>query len=290
MAMLPTDTLVAMPRGTLQETILYFDRIPTFVARWPDFIDYCVAVFELAPRVGIDPSVVIAQARHETDLFRSIWWRERLNPAGIGITGDYDQNLASRTFRTGTESARAQIAHLLLYATGKISFPLSERDDPRFEAYTQANGTTARARTIRELAGSWAKDKEYHLGICRHGNSIFKNLPTSIPRQAPSSSPIRLHPQAAPIYANGILWDGARDARVNGILFHALRRYVTVGVDNLNIRVYADVTSHVIRTLHRGNKIGVVGWVNGEQVSGESRWWIGSDHTRIWVGGTVEKP
>jgi len=284
-----TDKLIAAPRGSLQETLAYFERLRV-VKRWTDFVDYAEAVFSLGPRAGLDPSIVIAQAAHETANFTSYWWNERLNPAGLGITGNPRQNAESRIFRNGIESARAQMAHLLLYASGKVSFPMMPSDDPRYDAYRQAYGEKAKAETIADLSRSWATDPNYSKGIVRHGNTIFPNLPESSRAQEDEIKVLR---GASRLVVAGVTWDGRQDASLNGITLHADRRTVTVGVDTLNIRVYANTNnsiSPILRTAKYGTKIPVIGWVVGETVNGENRWWIGADHTRIWVGGTVEKP
>lgn len=287
MAMQTTDKLIAVPRGTAQEVIAYFKRLGG-VTRWDDFVSYVQEVFAVAPKVGIDPCIAIAQAAHETNNFRSYWWTKRLNPCGLGITGDRYQNERSRVFSNGRKAARAQLAHLLLYATGKVSYPLLPGDDPRYDAYMAAYGAVAKATSIAGLARSWATDPIYATGIVKHGNVIFSNLPAS---KVANEIVVKVHPNASPIRAGLLLWNGVGDVRINGILFHAQRRRVTAGVDSLNIRKYATtVNSPILKIAERGTKLNVIGWVVGEEVNGENRWWIGNDHTRIWVGGTVEKP
>ena len=143
---------------------------------------YITEVFRLAPIVGLDPAIIVAQAVHETDFFRSYWWEARLNPAGIGITGDTAQNEASRVWATGTDSARSHIAHLLLYVTGRIDRGgLTVADDPRYAAYVAAYGNTAVATTIADLSTKWAVGADYADGICRRGNAVFPNLADSPP-------------------------------------------------------------------------------------------------------------
>src|SRR5688572_2892012 len=101
MAMVAEDRLLANPRGSASETVKYFLAIPEVVARWDAFLDYVESVYELAPMVGVDPSIVMAQSAHETANFTSYWWRERLNPAGLGVTGTASQDALSPTFLTG---------------------------------------------------------------------------------------------------------------------------------------------------------------------------------------------
>jgi hypothetical protein len=130
-----------------------------------------------------DAGIVIAQSVHETtDQGRpwfSYWWRQRLNPAGIGITGDTNQNNASHTFGSGAEAAQAQVAHLLLYATGNIDRGgLVPAADPRYDAYVEAFGHTAQATRIGDLgSGRWAADPNYAAGIVDKGNAVFPDAP-----------------------------------------------------------------------------------------------------------------
>lgn len=276
-----TDRIIAEPRGSAEDVFTYLEGFD--VERPSDVHDYVDEVFRVAPQVGVDPSIVIAQASHETDVFRSHWWKERLNPAGMGVTGDPRQNAASPTFRSGAEAARAQIAHLQLYATGTITAPLSNKNDPRYTAYIGAYGNTATARTIADLANRWAVDDEYAAGIVRHGNAIFDEEP----QQAPSG------PQPVKIMVNGEEWDGRSNVRVNGVLFRGRRQTIQVNVEELNVRTYAhnnDEFSPILGQVHFGDELDAIGWVSGTSVSGEDRWWVLADHSRVWSGGTSQKP
>src|SRR5690349_12908332 len=50
---------------------------------------------------------LVVQMLHETGNGTSGWWIERLNPAGIGITGDPSQDAVSKVFADGVDAARA---------------------------------------------------------------------------------------------------------------------------------------------------------------------------------------
>jgi hypothetical protein len=147
---------------------------------------YLAAVYRIAPMVAIDPAIVVAQSAHETNGWTSFWWVERLNPAGLGVTGDPEQNSASPTFPSGPAAARAHIAHLLTYALGpsraaavwlEVVGERIEAHDPRYTAYISAYGDTARATVIADLAYTWARDRDYAAGVCKWGNAIFPGLP-----------------------------------------------------------------------------------------------------------------
>lgn len=90
---------------------------------------------------------------------------------------------------------------------------------------------------------------------------------------------------------NDTTWDGSGDVVVNGIQFYADKRAVTVEVDVLNGRQWASTASTLTNTMKTaGQKFDALGWVEGEEVDGERRWWVAADGTRYWAGGTVEVP
>lgn len=45
-----------------------------------------------------------------------------------------------------------------------------------------------------------------------------------------------------------------------------------------------------VERLYSGNDFKVVGWVKGQSVDGEDRWWVSQFGNYVWVGGTTEKP
>jgi hypothetical protein len=174
------DAIVAPPRGSIGQAKAFARSGGAH--RIEECMRYLETVWSLCTQPGMpDPSEVVGQSLQETSdpgPWQSYWWTERLNPAGLGITGDPQQNAASPTFRTGEEAARAQVSHLLLYATGTIDRGgLTPADDPRYDAYVDAYGNRAVATTIAGLAGTWATDPNYAVAICRRGNDCFAGLP-----------------------------------------------------------------------------------------------------------------
>ena len=78
---------------------------------------------------------------------------------------------------------------------------------------------------------------------------------------------------------------------INGVTFRPSRRTVRSAVDGLSGRRFANRESCQTRSpLGLGETVNVLYWVDGEPVAGESRWWVAEDGTRIWSGGTEEKP
>jgi hypothetical protein len=90
--------------------------------------------------------------------------------------------------------------------------------------------------------------------------------------------------------ADGNLWTGEEDLKINGATFHAEKRTVKA-VAGVTFRTHASRKAGLTRpTLEAGKGFSVLGWVNGEEVNGERRWWITESYSRVHVSGTVEKP
>lgn len=78
---------------------------------------------------------------------------------------------------------------------------------------------------------------------------------------------------------------------------HPLKTTVHVRSDmktGLNVRSGVTLKSpkhgHIKDYLLPGESCNVVGWVFGEGIEGENRWWVSEYCNYFWVGGTVEKP
>ncbi len=167
----PSDALLAPARGTVEQILNHAQKFGSL--RMADVEAYVTEVYNLAPLVGLDPAVVVSQSNLETDTWRTAYWSNHLNPAGIGITSD---GAASFTWKNGTEAARGQIVHLYVYAVGVIPrghvlepyIPL----DPRYDAAIQA-GFAGIADTVDDLTGRWAVDPNYGEKLAGRGNDMF---------------------------------------------------------------------------------------------------------------------
>lgn len=103
------------------------------------------------------------------------------------------------------------------------------------------------------------------------------------------ASPTYVSPQ--PITADGVLWDGKRDVMVNGLRFRAEQRTVHAARNGAYFRQWASRDASLTRgVIKPGNPIEVMGWVRGETVNKESRWWITKNYSRVHVLDTVERP
>jgi N-acetylmuramoyl-L-alanine amidase len=167
----PGDRLLEPPRGSAEQVLA--SRHAVAAARPEELRAYVTEVYRLAPLVGIDPAIVVAQSALETGWWRSPAWAEHLNPAGIGITS---ADAASPTWQSGVDAARAHLVHLYLYAAGSIppDHPLAPYIalDPRYEAALSA-GRAGSVLRIADLAGRWAIDPAYGEGMARCGTELF---------------------------------------------------------------------------------------------------------------------
>ena len=165
------DPLLAAPRGGAEQALA--SALQAGATRPEELRAYVTEVYRLAPLVGIDPAIVVAQSAHETGWWQSPAWTEHLNPAGIGITGP---DVASPSWETGAEAARAHLVHLFLYAAGPIppGHPLEPfiSLDPRYDAALSA-GRAKSASNLAGLAGRWATDPDYADGVARVGDRLF---------------------------------------------------------------------------------------------------------------------
>jgi hypothetical protein len=110
-----TDRLLAPPRGTPEKVIRYAESVGA--TRPLDTRRYINEIYRLAPLVGLDPAIVVAQSTLETAGWTSTYWTNHLNPAGIRITSS---GVPSYTWATGTAAARYHLVHLYIYAAGAI--------------------------------------------------------------------------------------------------------------------------------------------------------------------------
>lgn len=167
-----TNAIIGPVRGNADDVIAFAGRAGS--KHLDDVELYVREVYRLAPQLGFDPAIIIAQSALETNYWRSPWWDARLNPAGLGITGDPYQESNSPKFENGTISARAHLAHMHAEVYGD-SQPLPtvlQGVDPTYQNVFNA-GWAGTIRTIEDLSGTWAVDTKYHEKIVRVGKEIF---------------------------------------------------------------------------------------------------------------------
>jgi hypothetical protein len=140
-------------------------------AQRPDELrDYLDTVYRMAPALGLNPDVVVGQSHLETGGWNSLWWNTRLNPAGIGVTGDARQDAISRVFSNGEAAALGHMLHLYLYTVGDdIPSGFSVNDDPRRLEAIEA-GYVGFADVLDNLTNTWAVDDQYGAKIAARMN------------------------------------------------------------------------------------------------------------------------
>lgn len=199
-----TDTNIdSAPQGGWTREAVEAEAVRRGAKRVADLRDYLDTVYAQG---YLNPEIVAIQMMHETGWATSYWWEQRLNPAGIGITGDPTQNNASKTWTNGRDAARAHLTHLALYALGTTlpdGFPGSPAEDPRWDAAVAA-GYAGRMRTIGSLTNTWAIDSRYGeklvtilnqragtekapapMGFTAHNFPGFPNNPVYLPDDIP---------------------------------------------------------------------------------------------------------
>lgn len=167
-----TNAIVGPARGDATRAIAYARAAGA--VRMDEVEQYVWEIYRLAPQIGFDPALLVAQSALETGNWRSDWWLYRLNPAGIGVTGDPAQNSDSPTFADGTMAARGQIAHMHAEVYGR-SRPLPDvlqGVDPTYQHVFEA-GWAGTIRTLEDLAGTWAADPHYDAKLVRVAQDIF---------------------------------------------------------------------------------------------------------------------
>lgn len=161
---------------TVAQAVAYALSVGT--ERRNELAAYVRELWRLSVIVGYDATILLGQGAHETGEWSdaSPWWPQRLNPAGIGVTGDPAQDAASPTYTTGEDAARAQVVHMVAYVHGNMTAPLAVMPylglDPRWSAVHEA-GFSGSVDVIGDLGnGRWAVDPDYAAGLVGHANAI----------------------------------------------------------------------------------------------------------------------
>lgn len=93
------------------------------------------------------------------------------------------------------------------------------------------------------------------------------------------------------VLADGSRWDGTKDVVSNGLSFHGDVKAVKASKAGANFRQWASREAALTRGVSGpGEGFGVLGWVRGETVNKEDRWWITKTGSRVHVLDTVERP
>lgn len=202
MAMKLTDKLKAPSRSSVDA--VYAWAASHGAKRLPDLREYLEGLWDYSEETGYDFSILAAQSAHETVNWTSAAWVNKLNPAGLAITGveGGPANDLSSNLKNGTNAARAQLVHMTGYVDGRIdaSHPLYQYRslDPHYDAiFTTGDEVTGAplAKSVKTLGdfnveGRWAITGEkpyYGSRILNKANEIFPNLPAQGDVSTPST-------------------------------------------------------------------------------------------------------
>lgn len=181
--MITVNTPILGTGGTVAEVLAY--AYPSGDAP-PAVRMYLGELKRLCDLLGLDFRILATQSYHECfnpesgKAWDSFWWRTRRNPAGIGITGDDAENAASQTWLTGTEAARAHVAHMLAYVGGDLAIAslaaigIDALAVNRRVAHVLDKPWAGSIRTLGDLTGKWAVDPRYADKIAAIANQMFK--------------------------------------------------------------------------------------------------------------------
>lgn len=180
MAFTTNDPIAAPSRGSVTQALAYAKK--RNAQRFDEVERYVNEVYRLCqlPEIGFDFSLVFGQWCDETGVGTTAFWRNQLNPAGIGAletTANPGQiTYVGKTYANGEESARAHLVHLYVYAKGSIPsghslYPYVALD-PRYDAVIKA-GYAGKATTLGYLSGRWAANPNYANQIVNHCKAAF---------------------------------------------------------------------------------------------------------------------
>lgn len=239
MPLTPETAILCASNGTIEEALAYARS--RHALRLDQVELYVKELFRLCRASGIRFEVAFAQWSDETGVGSDrIAWEGRLNPAGLGIEPDEDDNIG---FDSGTEAARAHLVHLWYYAGGEELPPALApfaHLDPRKEKVREA-GFMGKARHLSFLSGRWATNLNYANQIVDHANLAFSGLEDCTEEVIPVPDPIpgqlrfgrvqpppivdKTIPNKQPVPGNGVLgYDllGTRKGRIVGTCVHRM--------------------------------------------------------------------
>lgn len=192
-----TDSIRGAPRGTYAEAIAALDGAD---AKDEVFVR---AVFALAPDVGIDPAIAIAQVYHETGRLSSPRWNNNLNPSGLGIPSD---DTPQPFVIPNAEVAAAVHLHALYALVTGFAAPWSLPPDVDRWIKTVWAGHILNSPPVRTIAdlnirypnrqtgpsATWAWDPAYGAKVAAMGNAVFPSLPDqgTTPQPQPEPTPM----------------------------------------------------------------------------------------------------
>ena len=241
--------------------------------------------WSVVQQFGVDPAFALAIFHQESQF--------ATDPASMTVKFNLRNPGHTRTSRTGA-------GHQVATDFGPfVEFPSwSEgwRDlafrlvDPAYDYVTRQPG--APHRTIKSILKIWAPaddvfDTAGFNDHERYVRNVVNNMTNWI--DLPGGGTLIDGTGACPL-SPPPPFDGT-DKQVGETTFHAAPQTVEVEQDGLRCRQFADPASCETRAaLRRGDTFEALYWVEGVEVDGERRWWVARSGSRIWSGGTRQKP
>jgi hypothetical protein len=124
------------------------------------------------------------------------------------------------------------------------------------------------------------------------GDDLFSEVINRVRALTTGTGGTVTYAQPRPIVlADGTRWDGTKDVVVNGLTFHGDIKTVKSIQAGANFRQWASRDAALTRGVAAAGEVfGVIGWVRGESVANENRWWLTKSGSRVHVLDTVERP
>jgi len=123
------------------------------------------------------------------------------------------------------------------------------------------------------------------------GDAYYNYVINAVKNSGPVTPVEPVYAKPVPVVdTHGVKWDGKADLQVGTATFRAQKQKVKTQY-RANIRQHASRNAAETRApLEPEKGFSVLGWVNGEEVNGERRWWITEAYSRVHVSATHEKP
>lgn len=184
--------------------------------RLPEVDAYLREIWRLGGELGYDPAVVAAQSSAETAGWTTPEWRDRLNPAAIGIGEATDAGVA---YPNGTLAARAHLVHLSAFERGydaKLQPFITL--DPAWQTVFE-RGHAAQVKNLSDLGGRWSDDPRYDQRIGAHLEGIRGAIqgPSERPPHIPGGAP---PPKQIQLSSTGNWNERTFDQRPQAIVYH----------------------------------------------------------------------
>lgn len=123
------------------------------------------------------------------------------------------------------------------------------------------------------------------------GDDFFAEVVNRVRALTGSSEGAPTYVDPQPVFVDGKRWEGTTNVVINGVTFHGEPGEVNAAKNGANFRQWASRDAALTRGFAAaGTTFAVLGWVVGEDVNKETRWWITKTGSRVHVLDTIERP